>query len=332
MRRAIADELGALLGGPDALGVAVERLGRPQRGALLLVAAVLIEACARWRPACGSRRPCSDARGRRAAGPGAARSRRGAARGLRGRRRRRRPTAASASASVQPATATALVPAGPTATSASCSQQPASLEDGEGLAAEDVRMAGELEQRDGAVEVGRRGRVTGVLAAVCAPGERRPRCRLTRRCEPLERVPAVLFLRAPRARTHSIEPYEGRRECSMATRCDFASTAPQAQVESDPVLFRLPHASTRTLLREARRARPAPPSRHAPPDGQQLCILPWRAAPLLVWIRAVNVIPTLHRAAFTLKRFKISSALRDSPAARAALARVSATANPYNSG
>ena len=32
-----------LLGDPDALGVAVERLGRPQRGALLLVAAVAVE-------------------------------------------------------------------------------------------------------------------------------------------------------------------------------------------------------------------------------------------------------------------------------------------------
>ena len=36
-------QLGALLGGPDALGVAVEGLGRPERGALLLVPAVLVE-------------------------------------------------------------------------------------------------------------------------------------------------------------------------------------------------------------------------------------------------------------------------------------------------
>ena len=37
------EQLGALLGGPDALGIAVEGLGRPQRGALLLVAAVAVE-------------------------------------------------------------------------------------------------------------------------------------------------------------------------------------------------------------------------------------------------------------------------------------------------
>ena len=56
MRRAMRQQLGDLLGGPDALGVAVERLGRPERGALLLVAAVAVEACGRWRPACGWRR------------------------------------------------------------------------------------------------------------------------------------------------------------------------------------------------------------------------------------------------------------------------------------
>ena len=37
------EELGHLLGGPDALRIAVERFGRPQRGALLLVAAVAVE-------------------------------------------------------------------------------------------------------------------------------------------------------------------------------------------------------------------------------------------------------------------------------------------------
>ena len=37
------EDLGHLLGGPDALGVAVERLGGPERGALLLVAAVAVE-------------------------------------------------------------------------------------------------------------------------------------------------------------------------------------------------------------------------------------------------------------------------------------------------
>ena len=37
------DELDGLLGHPQALGVALEGLGRPERGALLLVAAVLIE-------------------------------------------------------------------------------------------------------------------------------------------------------------------------------------------------------------------------------------------------------------------------------------------------
>ena len=37
------EELGGLLGDPEALGVALERLGGPQRGALLLVAAVAVE-------------------------------------------------------------------------------------------------------------------------------------------------------------------------------------------------------------------------------------------------------------------------------------------------
>ena len=37
------DELGRLLGDPEALGIALEGLGRPQRGALLLVAAVAVE-------------------------------------------------------------------------------------------------------------------------------------------------------------------------------------------------------------------------------------------------------------------------------------------------
>ena len=37
------EQLGHLLGDPDALGVAVERLGGPQRGALLLLAAVAVE-------------------------------------------------------------------------------------------------------------------------------------------------------------------------------------------------------------------------------------------------------------------------------------------------
>ena len=40
-------QLGALFGGPDALGVAVEGLGRPEGGALLLVAAVAVEAARR---------------------------------------------------------------------------------------------------------------------------------------------------------------------------------------------------------------------------------------------------------------------------------------------
>ena len=38
-----AEQLGHLLGDPDALGVAVERLGRPQGGALLLLAAIAFE-------------------------------------------------------------------------------------------------------------------------------------------------------------------------------------------------------------------------------------------------------------------------------------------------
>ena len=41
--RAMLEELDRLLGDPQALGVAVEGLGRPQRGALLLVAAVAVE-------------------------------------------------------------------------------------------------------------------------------------------------------------------------------------------------------------------------------------------------------------------------------------------------
>ena len=48
LRRALRD--------PEALGVPFERLGRPQRGALLLVAAVAGRASAPCRPACGWRR------------------------------------------------------------------------------------------------------------------------------------------------------------------------------------------------------------------------------------------------------------------------------------
>ena len=72
LRRALRD--------PEALGVPFERLGRPQRGALLLVAAVAGRASAPCRPACGWRRGCSDDPARAAAGRGFARSRHGAGR------------------------------------------------------------------------------------------------------------------------------------------------------------------------------------------------------------------------------------------------------------
>ena len=173
MRRAIVSELGALFGGPDALGVAVEGLGRPEGGALLLVAAVLVEA------ASGGDQ-LADGRDRAVVLQVRERPRQELPRFVAvltedgevlGRRRPDGVERLGSRSSLRPKSPWRR-PA-PTATRASCCTAPGLVEDGERLTPEDVRMSRQLDQRDGALEIGGNGELRPVETSRFANFRRR---------------------------------------------------------------------------------------------------------------------------------------------------------------
>ena len=133
-RRARCTSSIGLLGDPQALGVALEGLGRPQRRALLSRRGGSGRGRGRWRRACGWRPGCSDGRAPAAAGRGFPRSRRGAGRGgcrSSGVAARK---AVSASSSVQPSLATSRTPCALRAPKRQRLGAPRLLQDGERLA------------------------------------------------------------------------------------------------------------------------------------------------------------------------------------------------------
>ena len=156
MRRRDAQDLGHLLGDPDAFGVAVERVGRPQRGALLLVAAVAVEREGRAdQLADGDQRAAMFELGPRIdeEQPGSRRD--VSPTGIRSSSAGWR-AAAAASRSLQPCASITSEAGRAPATRATALRQPAAVSTAMRFARQDVRMSAEFEERDGGVEVWRR--------------------------------------------------------------------------------------------------------------------------------------------------------------------------------
>ncbi len=152
------EELGALLGGPDALGISVERFGGPEGGALFLVAAILVEAA-------GGRHELADG------GDGAVvpEVRERAGQELPGFVAMQTEDGHVFGGGIAdggdgfglgpPGYRDGPDAGGPDGHERETLAAGGLVEDREGLAAEDVGMSCQLDQGDGAVEIGRRGGV-----------------------------------------------------------------------------------------------------------------------------------------------------------------------------
>ena len=328
MRRAIVSELGALFGGPDALGVAVEGLGRPQRGALLLVAAVLVEAASGGDQLADGRdgavvlqvreRPRQDL-------PRlvAMLTEDGEVLGRSLPDGVERVTLAPAFGRDHPGAGGTHRDEGQLLTA------PGLVENRERLTPEDVRVSRQLDQRDGALEIGGNGALRPVESSRIRESQetQQPTCSSTPRFELRGRSPTDTGPSCPTPRMLSKAQVAGPPWCSAASQSGFGSVASQNQPVPLWHLSPLPLSITEMPRQVVRRARqPLPrfpvPTRRARPRTAVV-----RDSTRTRVCRAVKSYQRCTAFNSDEQLSRISSARVQSPAANAALAFVSARAS-----